>query len=158
MLALTHTGAIRAFLAYNAVPGTTVLPVINCGWVLGGASTFIGLRFDDGSDNNYFEYLLSGDLKATVRTRVGGGAVATVQGAALPLPMMYGIRANRTGTKYSSWGANLFLTLPWQGALLQALQVTSGTTNASWTATRYGVLFDLNATSYTALIDAVLTS
>lgn len=155
MLVLSHSASIRAFLYSSTIPSSSILPIINCGWALGGASTFVGLRFDDGSDNNYFEYCLSGDLKATVRTRVGGGSVATVQGAALPYPMIYGMRCNRIGTKYSSWGANVYLTIPGQGMLIQALQAASATTNASWTPTRFGIIFDINAAGYSAAIDAI---
>jgi hypothetical protein len=96
MLTLSQaTTDIRAFLYTSTIPGSTLLPVIYCGWSLGSATSMIGIRMDDGSDNNYIEWLLSGDLKGTMRTRVGGGAVATVQ-VRLPLPLMYGLRCNRT--------------------------------------------------------------
>ncbi len=155
-LSLLSAGAERAFLATSTIPSTSVLPIIVLGWVLGSAGSYAGWRLDDGTDNNYFEWVLSGDLKGTVRTRVGGGAVATVSGSAMPLGEMFGLRMNRTGTKYSSWGANLYMMKPNQGALIQTLQATSATTNASWTPSRFGIVFDtagINVVSIDALYD-----
>jgi len=156
IMRLSHSAALRAFLYSSTIPSVSIYCI--CGWITGGASSFIGFRADDGSDNNYFEWLLSGDLKGTIRTRVGGGAVATVQGSALPIPMLYGIRAYKNGTLHSSWGAHTYLTIPWQGAPVQALQASSATSTASWTPTRFGILFDIPAANYVGVIDAILGS
>jgi hypothetical protein len=145
MMVLSSSGVMRSYLYTSSIPSTSIIPLVNVGWMLGASTGYAGLRMDDGTDNNYFEWLLSGDLKGTVRTRVAGGAVATVQGAAMPLPQMYGVRANRTGTKYTAWGANIFFVMPWQGVLIQGLQTTSATTNATWTPARFGFVFHVQA-------------
>jgi hypothetical protein len=153
-LKLSHTVAYRGFLYRTTITVAGTHPTIIVGFQAG--TGFAGLRMDDGTDNNYFEWLLSTDLKGTIRTRTGGGAVATVQGASMVIPQLYGIRAVRTGTLYSSWGATTWLTMPWQGALIQQVQAASALTTASWTPTRMGIVTDMSSANASVLIDAIL--
>lgn len=157
-LRLSHTGAIRSFLYTTTIPNSSLLPILRCGWLLGAASQYVGLRIDDGTDGSYFEWLLSGDLKGTVRSRVGSGSIRTSAGSAMPIPTTYDIRANRTGTKYSSWNANLFFAFPWTGVLIQSLQTSSGIGNVSWTPARWGFVFEITVSGYAAMIDALYDS
>jgi hypothetical protein len=151
---LVHPAAYRGFLYRSTITAAGLHPTIIVGFSAG--TGFAGLRMDDGTDNNYFEWLLSTDLKATIKTRVGGGIISTLQGASMVIPQIYGIRGNRTGTFYSSWGANVWITMPWQGALIQQVQAVSALTTASWTPTRMGVVTDMSSANAVVLVDALL--
>jgi hypothetical protein len=158
IMRLFNSGASRSFLYTSTIFTSLLSPIIFCGWQTGVTTSFIGLRIDDGTDNNCFEWLLSGDLKATVRTKVGGGAYATVQGSAQVLPFLYGIRGLISGTRYSSFGAATWFCMPGQGAPLFLSQATSATTTASWTPTRYGVYYESADANRAALVDAIYTT
>jgi hypothetical protein len=151
---LSHTVAYKGFLYTNSIPNSTYMPSVLLGF--GAGIGYAGIRMDDGTDNNYFEWLLSSDLKGTIKTRSGGGAIATVQGAAMLVPQLYVVRAAKTGTRYSSWGAGVWLSRPNQGALIQQVQASSALTTAAWTPTRFGIVVDMASANATVAIDSLL--
>lgn len=154
---ISNTGSWRAFL-YGALPTSNAYlqTVIN---YLAGTSNygFVGLRYDDGSDNNYIElglynYGWSYHV-AKIYKRIGGGAVTeTTDAVNFYMPQMFVVSTAQYGTKWSSWGCNLNLGLTGQGATaLIAYRI--GVSGLSFTPTRFGIVFRGN-TEFSSLTDA----
>lgn len=154
---ISNTGSWRAFL-YGTLPtaGAYLQTVIN---YLAGTSNygFVGLRYDDGSDNNYIElglynYGWSYHV-AKIYKRIGGGAVTeTTDAVNFYMPQMFVVSTAQYGTKWSSWGCNLNLGLTGQGATaLIAYRI--GVSGLSFTPTRFGIVFRGN-TEFSSLTDA----
>jgi len=154
---ISNTGSWRAFL-YGALPTSNAYlqTVIN---YLAGTSNygFVGLRYDDGSDNNYIElglynYGWSYHV-AKIYKRIGGGAVTeTTDAVNFYMPQMFVVSTSQYGTKWSSWGCNLNLGLTGQGATaLIAYRI--GVSGLSFTPTRFGIVFRGN-TEFSSLTDA----
>lgn len=140
------TAGDRAFLYISSAPttGRGLLGVF--GFSL-GTDAFVGLRIDDGSDNNYVEAGIygGGTSKWLMRTyyRTGGGAVVTTTATDAAIgPLMPQVLLNITGTRWTSWGFNGWLSYPQnQSAFLAQMNLVAGTTGLTWTPTRIGIAF-----------------
>lgn len=130
----------------------------------GGALTssngsYLGVRIDDGTDNNYFEvvWLYSETsprgYNAAVRNRVGGGTVSVTQSPHRHevIPTNVGLLVTFGGTKWTNWGID---------ARVQSLGVTKfgGAYSLTWTPQRLGVVVNSGngaASWHNYYIDAV---
>ena len=110
----------------------------------------IGVRLDDGTDNNYAEVLLdasanNGGQVLTFRYRAGGGAVTTVTGSTYPVTQLFTLRLLCVwdGANYSVYGYPVN-----EGG--DSVNVTAFNTPAiAWApaAGRVGILLDTTAAS-----------
>jgi hypothetical protein len=141
----------RAFLVSPFTPLGSPMKA-SVGLALVTVDCFIGIRMDDGTDNNYFEMLLRHANAAPAqwdilcRYRLGGGAVTDSPAAGsrpllvYPQPVILYMSVN--GTMWSSWTISCMI----QGLLnagASTFWVTSGTpgSNQTWTPTRKGLVF-----------------
>jgi hypothetical protein len=133
---------MRAFLYRSAAPttGKGLLAMLSFAT---GADGFVGCRVDDGSDNNYVEcglYSDGVDWKERIYYRTGGGAVNTVTAtASIPAPIPQQILLNITGTRWSGWGLNGWISIPQFSAALAQKNFVAGTSGLTWTPTRIGI-------------------
>lgn len=119
-------------------------------------SARIGLRLDDGTDNNYAEVLLdastnTGGQVLTFRYRAGGGAVTTVTGDTYPVTQLFTFRL------LCVWdGANYYVYGYVVNEAGDAVNITNFNTPAiAWApaAGRVGILLDTTAASGYTLTD-----
>ena len=106
----------------------------------GTVGAYVGLRFDDGTDNNYLElalrYCAAFQFDVISVTRTGGGAVTTTSRKVVELPVQHVLRIHLTGSLWSNWSAsgsfyvNAHARLSWT--------IAAGLT---WTPTRKGIIF-----------------
>lgn len=113
------------------------------------ADLFVGLRLDDGSDDNYKEVVLKSAVVSSnsygileQRSRAGGGGVSSnTANFEIPTPQQVRIGAAVTGTVWSAWSLRpLYRGLFAPGASFWAPNADAGG-NASWTPTRVGLVF-----------------
>lgn len=139
----SSTNGARGFLKRAAAPTTGLGLLMLCAFYT-GVDSFIGCRVDDGSDTNYVECGLYSD-GATWKQQIhyrAGGAVTTVtatSGISAGIPQQ--VLLNITGTRWSSWGLNGWLSVPTLFAGLSQLKYVDGTTGLTWTPTRIGLTF-----------------
>lgn len=141
---LQNTTGARSFLYTTTIPTNT--SYLNCfiNYVPNGKYGFVGVRYDDGTDNNYVELgLLSvvATWKHRIYYRTGGGSVYTLDGSNdITLPFAITHRTVQWGTKWSSWGVNLDVILPFQGTTLKGLMNKQSASSFAFTATRFGIV------------------
>lgn len=151
----------RAFL-YRSFSGSDHVAQWFKAYTLAGHSTTIpeavGVRIDDGSDNNYNELVLrAGGVMAgayneyITRERVGGGVVNTYIRTQPFYSFPHVIRFVTEGTPWSSWTTRPILYY-FSGAVW-----LNNIAAKTWTPTRIGMLFDANtqtATWHSLNVDA----
>lgn len=141
---LQNTTGARSFLYTTTIPTNT--SYLNCfiNYVPNGKYGFVGVRYDDGTDNNYVELgLLSvvATWKHRIYYRTGGGSVNTLDGSNdITLPFAITHRTVQWGTKWSSWGVNLDVILPFQGTTLKGSMNKQSASSFAFTATRFGIV------------------
>lgn len=135
----------RAFLYKTKTPSTaSPLGIFSLSSLTAGFS--VGIRVDDGSDNNYIEALYS--IRTSVPSefcihsnyRTGGGAVTGVDHAgywSIPFPVIFVLAIE--GTRWSSWSARPLLYCTGMGGTAWKGIIASGLT---WTVSRMGIIFD----------------
>lgn len=105
----------------------------------------VGLRCDDGTDNNYVEVVLRisqatpCQWQEQIRWRIGGGAVNSANGDALNDPHLYVVEMSLSGTLWTNWDGVARLR-HWcgPGRMVKA----QGPVGLGWTPTRTGLIFD----------------
>lgn len=141
LVATGYTSASRSYL-YRSVPGGTNL---FAGFYLQSvATTYVGIRLDDGTDNNYAEAVLRMDASSHIafvqmRYRTGGGTVneiapANMQGNWLLLTRAH-INFNILGTQWTSWGFKPNLRTTYG-----TIYPTNNVSGLTWTPTRAGIV------------------
>ena len=155
------TANTRAFLyqptidAENKVASVALKALTQYFWV--------GVRLDDGTDNNYVELVLQVSQstpthwQAMGRRRVGGGVIATYAGDTMNVPLNYVLRLVLTGTTWTNWGFVSQLQTP-HGIGGIMWKPNNGPTGLAWTPTRVGLVFYAplgTAADEAALIDWV---
>lgn len=140
-------GAGRGF-AYQAVTASNKLASVALWSMTVGFAA--GLRLDDGTDNNYAEVVLRVSQASPTqwavqgRYRVGGGAVATVDGDAISEPDLYVLYTVLSGALWARWYFRPFLRGPHAGLMWKPNSYAVGLP-AAWTPTRAGLIFDNTA-------------
>lgn len=125
--------------------------------ILGGtnvnqADRYLGVRWDAGDDDDYAEAVLYIVSSATtwdfrIRYRTGGGAVTTTSSSTWDFPPYTCWGINATGTRWSNWNINLLALVPGVGQF-SIFRVASYSPSASWTPSREGLIFNMNAVSW----------
>jgi hypothetical protein len=105
---LYHTSSGRAFL-YRSYSGSGnyqyLVPAANPNTI----GVYYGLRYDDGSDNNFVEFRVSlisdwpGTWQFSVESTIGGTPQASVTGPSCSIPLAFFIGTQIGGTKWSNW-------------------------------------------------------
>lgn len=137
----TFSTAKRWFLYKSGAP--TGRGVIQAGFAA-GSDVFIGLRMDNSSDNYYVEagvYCDSSGLwttRAYIRNGPESPTIETnVNTLAYPFPMQ--VFLNITGTKWSNWGCNAWVSMPGAAGNILQKNVLAMASSRIWTPTRYGL-------------------
>ncbi len=137
----------RAFL-YRGLTGGNALAA-RVAIVTNNAGHYHGLRYDDGTDNNYIEFALrynagnSFDVIKNVRT--GGGAITTTS-LITPgtLPLWYVLTLQPIGTQWTSWaGQGVFYINSPGGFIFSGIGAA-----LAWTPTRVGLIFQSGNASW----------
>lgn len=138
ILRLINDSTTEDHFAYQTATSSTTLLIAR---LTKGVDSYVGIRLDDGSDNNYFEVRLVGAASATgmfaieVHNRVGGGAVTTTTRLD-PIPAaFYTFRISRAAS--SPWTGISYYTT--NTPLLVALGVSTG--SVTWVPSRAGIIF-----------------
>ncbi|GIK36578.1 MAG: hypothetical protein BroJett011_04110 [Chloroflexota bacterium] len=107
---------------------------------------YVGYRWDDGTDNNYFEAALRLVTLTTwdiiLKKRAGGGAVTTTSQLTVYRPDWLTIIARPWGTLYSNWNGDCLLETNAVGVMICQNGYMAG---ATWTPTRRGLVFNIPA-------------
>lgn len=144
-MVLTNNSGARSFLYTSTIPTSTSFLKALIEYVPGSYYGFIGLRYDDGTDNNYVEfglYTLSGyTWKHRIYKRTGGGAVTTIDATGeMNVPLTITNRVVQYGTKWSNWGAVLSILVGWQGTNgVTGIMPKTGADGFNFTPTRFGI-------------------
>lgn len=133
------TAADRSF--FYAPTLTTANRTISLSLSTITTGTYGGLRWDDGSDDNYVElrlqYTATNTYSVVISHRTGGGTPVTTTGWSISLPIQLIIRSAFSGTYWTSWNT-------WMSVYHQAvapLTLTSGyLSGATWEPTRWGIV------------------
>ncbi len=145
-------GATSARAFYYVSSSSSASKYLRGALSTGYVNTALGLRMDDGTDNNYVEVifrrfaLVPQTHRQEARYRTGGGAVNTVAGATTfdwP-PSLVVLKMEISGTPWSSWSIRNRQV----GPMAETLQIGANTAIVTWTPTRVGILFDQGATGY----------
>lgn len=149
-LAVADAGAIRAFLyrSISATPDQFTRLAIYTSHV----GDYIGLRMDDGTDNNYIEadlrYQAANNFDFVKIYRTGGGAVTTTSMVTLGAYPLWCIPAlGIVGTKWTNWSGNPRLMINGPGTIAPG-SIGSGLT---WTPTRMGIVFQTGTAAWQIL-------
>jgi len=144
---LTVTTAGRAFLFQDMAATNTYDKLASVALVTNTVGDYVGLRLDDGSDNNYLEVVLycsqASPTQWIVRTRRReAGAVTTQDSDILYSPPGYVLRMYMSGTRWSAWNAYpmLHTNMGFGGNMLKP-GVLLGGEDLAFTPTRAGVVF-----------------
>lgn len=143
-------GAVgRAFLYVSSINTGTKKIMVELNT---NAQDRIGLRLDDGTDNNYVEYYVAVDNASgnkwvtAVRHREGGGTATTVTDRYFDLPIRILLALQITGSPWSSWSVSQqFMSLPGFGARMWG--VANGISGLSWTPARQGIIYESTTTA-----------
>lgn len=128
----------RAFLYHNAnlTSVRSIRPTIFTNNVGG----YVGLRLDDGSDDNYIEFCLRycaiSQYDWILNQRTGGAAAAITSYKIVEYPIWPIITMSLSGTFWSSWVAQTYLRFNGPGGYVNG----PGTLN--WTAARAGIIIN----------------
>lgn len=146
----------RTFL-YKSATRTTLIGHIAFDTNYDGMYT--GLRMDDGTDDNYVEFVLWWTTGGTyrirfyLRRRVGGGAASEIEITHLAMPILPQntfMLLRRNATDWSSW--------PAEAILYSALSLRAGNTLANtWTPTRVGWVTKFGTGSWQSSYIDILT-
>ena len=146
-ISISHNSgaAFRAFLYRNTGATLTAMQMARFCMITNTTGQYIGLRIDDGTDNNYSEvalrYVAANSYDIIITKRSGGGAVTTtVQFVLGPLPMWVILDAYPViTTQWTNWTA-------WGDFAIDSFGIfalTSGVmAAAAWTPTRIGITFN----------------
>lgn len=118
----------------------------------------VGLRLDDGTDNNYLEVLLrisqASPALWCVRTRrrTGGGAITTQDSDDFHTDPGFVLRMEIDGTPWEAWNAwpVLHTNMGFAGRMLKPFTLLGGA-NLAFTPTRAGVVFEAGTQGETAV-------
>jgi hypothetical protein len=145
----------RCFLVTN-LPIPTSPTLYGLG-VIGNHGFYTGLRLDDGSDNNYVEFVCMAETSTWLRSyatriRASGGTVSTTYLYQNQPVFFDSIYAVITGTRWSNWGATAnamvgYFHYDFFGSVYPA--------GLSWTPTRYGIVFNFTEDWDYATIDGI---
>lgn len=123
--------------------------LINPAFVWLAVGVFAGVRWDDGTDNNYVELVIDQTIlvpttfRYLTRWRVGGGVPGTLAGATFSSPVPLVLRLNAGGTKWTNWSLSTLAQgcagVPYLQYFWQASGAVAGLT---WTPSRAGIVFD----------------
>lgn len=116
-----------------------------------------GLRFDDGTDNNYSEAyiysLANAKARARFRYRQGGGAVTTVDAVDVVSGQFYGLRLLCSQTGANHWEFAYILTENGYNS-----SPISNSPAAAWTVSRVGILTNRDALGGRCMFDWFFTN
>lgn len=116
-----------------------------------------GLRFDDGTDNNYSEVyvysLANANARARFRYRQGAGAVTTIDGVDLVSGQFYGIRLLCSQTGANHWEFAYILTENGYNS-----SPIGNSPAAAWTVSRVGILTNRDALGGRCMFDWFYTN
>jgi len=114
--------------------------------------SYCGLRWDDGTDNNYIEFVVA--MSQTVpsiwelyaRWRTGGGGINTSPAAGsrtqitVPLPLI--MSAQISGTLWTNWAVSTMVHGLLMSGLANFWQTSGVPAGLTWTPTRRGIVFN----------------
>ncbi|WP_054522192.1 hypothetical protein [Thermanaerothrix daxensis] len=136
------TSASRVFFCRSA-PSTFFAIVSICGMETGVNGNEVGLRVDDGTDNNYAELVwqYNDGIRLLARSRVGGGTPTETASATLfflpPAPIVL----YPSGSLWSDWQA--VYTTNWAGRVC-----LPNSPSFTWTPSRIGITARATGTSW----------
>ena len=141
LYAAGYTTASRSFLFRSVPSGVNLFAGL---YLMSAASTYVGIRLDDGTDNNYAEIVLRMDASTRVafvqiRYRTGGGVAneinpANMQGNWL-LTTQIAFNLNMWGTQWSSWSFQPVLR-----SNNCTIYPTNNVSGLTWTPSRAGIV------------------
>ena len=113
------------------------------------AGLLVGVRLDDGSDNNYKEVVLESNVTASrsycqvgAYSRTGGGAVSSSLLGEIQIGGLYIVSMAITGTAWSAWSIRPQIgMLGGRGNNFWIPNADPSGGNVSWTPTRAGLVF-----------------
>ncbi|GAP10624.1 hypothetical protein BECAL_01797 [Bellilinea caldifistulae] len=156
------SGSFRAFFYKTPVPSLYSYSAL-CGFDVGSGSADIGIRLDDGTDNNYAEVVWRNiysttdpNIRVHIRMRTGGGTVVETEVTNMRLayiPAFDRLTLIAFGTRWSSWDPRAAIDNI--NIRLSGSQVPGS--NVSWTPQRVGIVISCaNAqTWHNYTVDAV---
>ncbi len=154
-LEATPAGATRHFLQQGAAPGGSTYRGIQTKCILHTltVSHAIGLRIDDGTDNNYVETVAvltvaaPGTWRFDLRYRTGGGAVNTINGNTFTYPpCAINMQMQLSNTFWTNWDVTFLVTGAHDiGGLAGVWQTNANPAGLAWTPSRMGLLIDATA-------------
>jgi hypothetical protein len=147
LLRVGNSSASTAFFAYHSVSGAQTIHM-RCSL---GSFVEVGIRADDGSDDNYLHWLLAesataGLMRLRMDVNTGGGGIATTYYADGLPPAFYLLTMGKsTGGGFCYYSKD--------GPV--ASYVTNDGPVTSWNPTRIGMFFRINGTvsDHVALVD-----
>lgn len=140
---------------HKPAPAFSTKKAIGIQSICPGLGAMVGVRMDDGTDNNYVEAIMRITSQQTrtylIRRRTGGGSISETALAS-------GILAHRDvtlncwlgGSNFSNWSFNfeLYIGLTYLGGV--------GTSGITWTPSRQGLVFDAAGNSLNRFyVDAI---
>lgn len=136
----------RAFLHKTTVPNQA--NYVMAPYMSANSTSYVGVRLDDGTDNNYVESVARVDATTrawtvVLRWRIGGGTVNETPQTNMPSPFMsYASLCLRAeGTRWSNWLA-IPMLFSLHGSHYQSGAYPSGLT---WTPARVGIVIQFGA-------------
>jgi hypothetical protein len=112
------------------------------------ATVQIGIRLDDGSDNNYASCILEittgvpSVWQCRVKYRTGGGAINYVNGSSHSSPSPAYVQYGSAGTRWTNWGVSFTIGGSEWGRYLPFYQTSNSPSGLTFTPTREGLYFN----------------
>ncbi len=144
----------RAFLVAPGTPTATRKIIGGVFLHAGTDATYAGLRYDDGTDNNFIELVAGAHLTVVdqmrflSRIRSGGGAVTETVVYTTDREFLHFLEYSVTGTPWSSWGLRIGIYNP-------VLYAAYSTAAVSFTPSRVGLVFYASDSWQFVAIDAL---
>jgi hypothetical protein len=145
ILSITTAGSSRRTFLYKDVTPTTYT-ALNPGGNFATVGAYHGVRWDDGSDNNYVEarWVLTAAspraLKVQSAFRTGGGAVSVADGPVTDLPIPAIVRLQVGVTKWSNWSVSAYYGMDFGATDMPRVGGAYYATGLTWTPTRVGIV------------------
>lgn len=141
VLKVSFSSSNRAFLVRSGGISTIPIAAVRAALYTSTVGQYCGVRFDDGTDDNYVElcltYNASNSWIVESHVRTGGGTPTnTTQVTIGAFPAWYILQLYLAGTKWSTWSATGLYSINSPGNI-----VFSITTGLTWTPTREGLIF-----------------
>lgn len=145
LMYLRNSTGARSYLYNNSIPLNTSYLKCFFNYVPNGKYGFIGIRYDDGTDLNFLElglYTLGNRTwKHRIYHRTGGGVEVVIDDPnIITLPESIIHRTVQYGTKWTNWGCNLDLILPWQAVNIFPIMNKGSNSGKAWTPARFGII------------------